>query len=55
VVQALYAEQMRRGGEAVYRDGAPNFRLLTGDWADREHWLAVDADSALARIARARR
>jgi hypothetical protein len=50
LVRELYADQMRRGGVAVYRDAAPQWVLLLGDWTGRERWLAAGADSAMARV-----
>ena len=54
LIASLYADMLRRGGPAVFRDGAANFDLLARDFADRERDLVAEYDSALAHVGRAR-
>jgi hypothetical protein len=52
IVQSLYAEIQRRGGDAVFRDDYANFILLTQDFAGRESRLAEAYDRTLEALGR---
>lgn len=52
IVQGAMSDVQRRGGEAVFRDGAANFLLLAEDFANRERALLESYDTALAVLSR---
>jgi hypothetical protein len=54
IAQGTMSDVQRRGGEAVFRDGAANFLVLTEDFANRERVLTEAYDTALAVLARTR-
>jgi hypothetical protein len=46
---------MARGVEAAYQDNAPSWKVLLGDFANRERRLGARYDSVLVHVRAARR
>ncbi len=54
IAEEVYADLVREGVLAVFRDRARNFAVLAQDWSLREGVLMAECDSAVAHIDAAR-